>query len=179
MAAQCKIEGFSISKVVQKQTNKEVPASIWQSLFHLAYSTGIFSVLDSSQTFRNYLIYIDAINSFGTKSGSQNYLIDISYLRKPVFESEIEPVLVEFDFYNKYKNLKQVIKLPKTSQDAQEVKVIDVKLYPYLNIDIDSATIDLKKIRIQDYGDHLIKIQLINSDYKFTEYQLKLKITEK
>jgi hypothetical protein len=60
--------------------------------------------------------------------------------------------------------------LPKTSQDAQEVKVIDVKLYPYLNIDIDSATIDLKKIRIQDYGDHLIKIQLINSDYKFTEY---------
>jgi hypothetical protein len=47
--------------------------------------------------------------------------------------------------------------LPKTSPDAQEVKIIDAQDYPYLNIDIDSVTVDLKKIRNQDYGDHLIK----------------------
>ncbi len=69
--------------------------------------------------------------------------------------------------------------MPKTSPDAQEIKVIDAKIYPYLNIEINSATIDLKKIRIQDYGDHLIKFQLINYDMKFTEYKFKLKITEK
>jgi hypothetical protein len=74
-------------------------------------------------------------------------LIDLSYIGKPFFESEIEPIQVEFDFYNKYKNLKQVIKLPKASPDAQEVKIIDVQNYPYLNIDIDSVTVDLKKIR--------------------------------
>ena len=47
--------------------------------------------------------------------------------------------------------------MPKTSADAQEIKIIDAKLYPYLNIDIDSATIDLKKVRNQDFGDNLIK----------------------
>ena len=92
MSAQCKIEGFSISKVVQKQTNKEVPASIWQTIFQLAYSTGILNVMDSNQTFRNYLIYVDAINSYATKGGSQNYLIDLSYIGKPDFKSEIEPI---------------------------------------------------------------------------------------
>ena len=60
--------------------------------------------------------------------------------------------------------------MPKASPDAQEVKIIDAQDYPYLNIDIDSVTVDLKKIRNQDYGDHLIKFQLINSDMKFTEY---------
>ena len=92
MSAQCKIEGFSISKVVQRQTNKEVPARIWQTIFQLAYSTGIFNVLDNSQNLRNYLIYVDAINSYGTEGGSQNYLIDLSYIGKPFFESEIEPI---------------------------------------------------------------------------------------
>ena len=60
--------------------------------------------------------------------------------------------------------------MPKTSPDAQEVKIIDVQDYPYLSVDIDSVTVNLKKIRSQDYGDHLIKFQLINSDMKFTEY---------
>ncbi len=35
---------------------------------------------------------------------------------------------------------------------------------------MDSVTIDLKKVRNQDFGDNLIKFQLINSDLKFTEY---------
>ncbi len=63
-----------------------------------------------------------------------------------------------------------MIKLPKASPDAQGIKIIDAQNYPYLNIEIDSVTVDLKKIRSQDCGDHLIKFQLINSDMKFTEY---------
>ena len=47
--------------------------------------------------------------------------------------------------------------MPKTSADAQEIKIIDAKLYPYLNIDLDSVIIDLKKVRNQDFGDNLIK----------------------
>ena len=47
--------------------------------------------------------------------------------------------------------------MPKASPDAQEVKIIDAQDYPYLNIDLDSVIIDLKKVRNQDFGDNLIK----------------------
>ena len=56
--------------------------------------------------------------------------------------------------------------------------MIDAKLYPYMKIDINSVTINLDKIKIKDLGDHLIKIQLINSDLAFTEYSFTLKITK-
>ena len=40
-----------------------------------------------------------------------------------------------------------MINLPKVSEDAQKVKIIDSMLYPYLKIDINSVIIDLDKIR--------------------------------
>ena len=41
--------------------------------------------METIQEFKNYLIYIDAMNEFGNKGGSENYLIEITYQIVPIF----------------------------------------------------------------------------------------------
>ena len=58
------------------------------------YSSGNFLIFNNNFVFLNYLIYADAINSYGKKGGSENYLIDLSHVSKPIFEYEIQAILV-------------------------------------------------------------------------------------
>ena len=46
------------------------------------------------------MIFVDAINIFGAKGGSANYLIDFSLVSKPTFESELKPTEIEVFLLN-------------------------------------------------------------------------------
>jgi hypothetical protein len=66
--------------------------SIWELLFELNSKTGFFKTIDTITTFQNYLIYIDVVNEFGKKGGSENYLFDLTFYATPIFLEKLNPM---------------------------------------------------------------------------------------
>ena len=80
-------------KVIQKNSGEPIALDICLNLFNLD-SKGDFIVLDSDESYHNYLIYVQAENNFGITGGFEKYLIDLNYKVIPSFKSDIETFFV-------------------------------------------------------------------------------------
>ena len=66
---ECPIVSYSIAKVINKNSKEPIALADCSNLFTLD-SQGVFSVLQSIQSYQNYLIYAQAENEFGITGGS-------------------------------------------------------------------------------------------------------------
>ena len=58
----------------------------------MSSKTGNFETLEFNSSIYNYLIYIYAANVYGTKGGSENYLIDLTFKVFPKFLDTLKPI---------------------------------------------------------------------------------------
>ena len=64
----CPLISYSIAKVIDKNSQKSIGLSDCLILFNLD-TLGIFSVFQSIQSYKNYLIYVQAENIYGVTGG--------------------------------------------------------------------------------------------------------------
>jgi len=89
----CPLISYSIVKVIDKNSSNLIGLADCSNLFDID-SQGVFSVLISSESYSNYLIYVQAENIFGIIGGSDQYLIDLSYKVIPQFEPDFSAMVV-------------------------------------------------------------------------------------
>ena len=90
---ECPIVSYSIAKVIDKNSKQPIALADCSNLFTID-SLGVFSVLQSIESYQNYLIHIQAENEFGITGGSNQYLIDLSYKVFPQFTEKVGTMVV-------------------------------------------------------------------------------------
>ena len=101
------------------------------------------------------MIYIDAVNEFGTKGGSESYLIDLTFSVIPIFLKNLTDLSIPITRYQKDKI---IFNLPKVSVDVTAIKIKKSINFPYLTVNLTSLIIDPTLVKKNDFGLNFITL---------------------